>query len=391
MDDCALKQPSIRKRMFDISNIVALGCIQGGIVSAYLFRQSGLSRILSIYVALIAINMAVSFYIDTGLFDSTMSTISTWRSINSYLLLGPLLFAFMIKFEQPERKVSWFDVLHLAPFFISFIWLTPAILNDTSTYLITNGERLEKVAAMPISERFTLSYLLPAAHFITYILICSWRAIRFWLKTRLCLPLSDFFWPMTVIAITYLVLLNTLVVLLVSIIVQIDKSPTTFALANLATTFGFFALTYLLIHRGRPKSISQSSEKNTEKNLRSVAPITIEQQQSLSKLEILMTQDNLFLDSELTQSKLAEKLRMSRHQLSELLALHPAGSFYELINQHRIRAVVHQIKSRPSNIKLSDIAYDCGFNSKSNFNQVFKKQLDQTPSQFRNSVKTKTS
>ncbi|MCP4987197.1 MAG: helix-turn-helix transcriptional regulator [Colwellia sp.] len=33
------------------------------------------------------------------------------------------------------------------------------------------------------------------------------------------------------------------------------------------------------------------------------------------------------------------------------------------------------------------IAYDCGFNSKSSFNQIFKKYTRATPSQYRKMVK----
>ena len=62
-------------RLFSFSNLVALGCIQGGIISLYLFHKVGVSRILAIYLALLAMNMCVSFYIDSGLFDSSMIAI----------------------------------------------------------------------------------------------------------------------------------------------------------------------------------------------------------------------------------------------------------------------------------------------------------------------------
>ncbi|PAJ72978.1 hypothetical protein CJF42_18385 [Pseudoalteromonas sp. NBT06-2] len=59
------------------------------------------------------------------------------------------------------------------------------------------------------------------------------------------------------------------------------------------------------------------------------------------------------------------------------------------MNHYRIAAVVEAIKTRPVTDNLVTIAYDCGFNSKSSFNQIFKKHYHQTPSQFRKSINKK--
>ncbi len=344
--------------------------------------------------------MGVSFYIDTGLFDPSMLSISTWRSVNSYLLLGPLLLLFVIKLEDSERKVRWLDSLHLIPFVVGFALLLPALLEDPSLFLQAKADRIEHIAIKPVTARFTLAYLLPATHFIAYILFSSWSVFRFWLQNRIQPIYPQLYWSIGILVMTYLMMLNIFIVLFVAIINQVDKPPTIFALANLSVIIGLFWVTYLLIHIGRPKPVSQranvvsveSGNGNTEKNTKevnqlTVAPLTFEQQQGIAKIDQLMTHTSIFLDPDLNQGKLAAELQISRHQLSELLAIHPSGNFYELINMHRIKAVINEIKKRPINAKLTVIAYDCGFNSKSSFNQVFKKHLNQTPSQFRKSLK----
>ena len=163
---------------------------------------------------------------------------------------------------------------------------------------------------------------------------------------------------------------------------------------------GFFAVTYFLIRFGRPASISQrdtiketthSTKNKILNNTILNNTITIKQQQQLAQLDQLMMRERLYLSAELNQTQLAEHLQLTRHQLSELLALHAAGSFYELVNQLRVKAVVDEVKKRPISDKLTNIAYDCGFNSKSSFNQVFKKYMHQTPSQFRQAVKAQNS
>jgi len=381
--------------LFSFSNLVALGCIQGAITSLYLFNKSGASRILGVYLALLSINMCVSFYIDSGLFDSSMIAISTWRIFNSYLLLGPILLAFVVKMVNSERQFCWLDSLHFTPFLFSLalsLFISP---ENSASFLQAKAESLQQVAMSSITSRFTFSYLLPAAQFSIYLFVSSWCVFQFWLRQR-CQPiLPQLCWLIGILAISFMMMLNVFVVFLVTIIMKLDKTPDIFALANLSTVIGFFAVTYLLIRIGRPESISQCNEiKETAKITKSKIldkQVSIKQQQKLAQLDQLMAKEKSYLNAELNQTQLAEHLQLTRHQLSELLALHPASNFYELVNQLRVKAVVNEVKNRPISDKLTNIAYDCGFNSKSSFNQVFKKYMHQTPSQFRKAVKAQYS
>ncbi len=381
--------------MFSFTNLVALGCIQGGIISLYLFHKVGVSRILAVYLALLSINMCVSFYIDSGLFDSSMMAITTWRFINSYLLLGPLLLAFVVKLKKPERQLCWTDSLHLLPLLFSLalsLFLSP---EDSASFLQAKADNIQQVAMHPITSRFTLSYLLPATQFGIYLLVTTWYIFQFWLKQRSQPILPQLCWLICILAISFLMMLNAFMVFIITIIMKLDNSPDIFALANLSMVIGFFGVTYLLIRFGRPESITQciaikETIKKT-KNKISDKHKTIKQQQLLAQLDQLMARDKFYLNTEFNQTQLAGHLQLSRHQLSELLTLHPAGNFYELVNQLRVKAVVNEIKNRPIGDYLTNIAYDCGFNSKSSFNQVFKKYMHQTPSQFRKTMEAQNS
>ncbi len=382
-------------RLFSFSNLVALGCIQGGIISLYLLNKTGASRILAAYIALLSINMCVSFYIDSELFDSSMHVISTWRSIDSYLLLGPLLLFFVVKMENPERQFCLTDSLHFLPLLLSFglsLFLSP---ENSAPFLQTKAETLQQVATQPIVNRFSLSYLLPATQYLIYLAVSSWLVFKLWLKQSNQPISSQLCWMFSILALSFMTVINAFVVFIVTIIMKLDKTTDTFALANMLTVAGFFGISYLLIRIGRPESITMSCEikKTTDntKNTISGNQITAKQQQQLAQLDQLMIREKLHLDADLNQTQLAQHLQLSRHQLSELLALHPSGSFYELVNQLRVKAVVTQIKERDTKDKLTNIAYDCGFNSKSSFNQVFKKYMHQTPGQFRKEMKNQNS
>lgn len=53
------------------------------------------------------------------------------------------------------------------------------------------------------------------------------------------------------------------------------------------------------------------------------------------------------------------------------------------INQKKIEKAAQLLKS--NDIRISDIAYDCGFDSITSFNRLFKSNLKMSPSQYRNS------
>ena len=59
-------------------------------------------------------------------------------------------------------------------------------------------------------------------------------------------------------------------------------------------------------------------------------------------------------------------------------------NFYEYINGYRIDEAKQQLEDPLNNSKnITDIFYDAGFNSKSVYNTLFKKNYHMTPSQYR--------
>ena len=378
--------------MFSFSNLVALGCLQGMILSIYLFRFSGPSRILGAFLSLLSINMCVNFYVDSGLFDSSMFAVAIWESLNSYLLLGPVLMAFVIKLINPERHFNKGDTIHLLPFILYLAIYITMYPYELSSFLEVQAGNLQQVSMQPFEERFSFIPLATAAHFCLYLLFCSWHVFQLWLTQRGENISNQLSWLVIVLIISYLMMISIFIVSITAILMELDKSHYLLALTKLPTVLGIFAITFLLIRVGRPTSkVEIEAEKQNNslpKEKTNKIKATIAQQNLLIKLDNILNLEKNYLQSNFNQTQLAEYLHISRHQLSELLTFHPAGNFHELINQLRIEAVLKAIKERPMSEKLITIAYDCGFNSKSSFNQVFKKYNNQTPSEYRKSIKT---
>jgi AraC-like DNA-binding protein len=109
-----------------------------------------------------------------------------------------------------------------------------------------------------------------------------------------------------------------------------------------------------------------------------------EAENHLKNLLNVMETDKPYLNSELTLGELAGKLSMSPHNLSEILNTRLNQNFYDFINRYRVEEVKRRLADKESGMyNLLSIAFDSGFNSKSSFNTIFKKQTGTTPSQYR--------
>jgi len=104
----------------------------------------------------------------------------------------------------------------------------------------------------------------------------------------------------------------------------------------------------------------------------------------VSKLERLMNSEELYKNPNLKLSDLAAKMNMSAHQLSQLLNDNLGKSFSTYINEYRISEACQKIESG-SFLKIEEIGYEVGFNSKSTFFSTFKKIKNTTPLLYKQS------
>jgi AraC-like DNA-binding protein len=103
-----------------------------------------------------------------------------------------------------------------------------------------------------------------------------------------------------------------------------------------------------------------------------------------SDLKKVMDIDRLYLDNNLTIDTLSEKLKTSRHHLSQVMNERLGKSYMDYICELRLEEARKRL-SNPTNFRftIAAIALDSGFNSVSSFNDVFKKRFGITPSKFR--------
>lgn len=104
----------------------------------------------------------------------------------------------------------------------------------------------------------------------------------------------------------------------------------------------------------------------------------------LKRLDVLITEEKFYLNSEVSLSSLANALKTTTHHLSQVLNESRKQSFQDLITQLRIREAKRLLKDdQHQNTKIESIATMVGYNSKSAFNTAFKKYTNLTPREFR--------
>jgi len=99
------------------------------------------------------------------------------------------------------------------------------------------------------------------------------------------------------------------------------------------------------------------------------------------KVELAVVSDELYLDAEVSASKLANKLGISVHYLSQTFSQKMNTTFYDYINLARVNRAKDYLLETDKTVL--DIATRVGFNTRSAFYNAFKKNTDMTPSQFR--------
>ena len=106
-----------------------------------------------------------------------------------------------------------------------------------------------------------------------------------------------------------------------------------------------------------------------------------------SKIELLIQEEKLYQNPELTLTDLSKKLQTNPAIISRTINQGFQMNFNDFINNYRIEAVKEMFKNgKHKKSTILGIAYDCGFNSKATFNRAFKKNTRLSPKEFIESV-----
>lgn len=297
-------------------------------------------------------------------------------------LFGPLLYLYTRAVTSKNSRFSTKDILHLLPF--AFAFCMTLVLYQFQPYKVKLA--LLKTGLYNLTS-FTIYFIVLEAITLTYLL----KAFR--LVKRKNKKLKSYFSSMEKINFEWLKLVVTAFIMMW--IVDIINLGTYFLGISTVTSMELFYFISLLINfifanllilkNLKLPSTEDATEKEIERHKYENSRLT-EQEKSdiLFCLENLMKREKLYLNSSLNLGETAQHLNLAPRYLSQVINELKEQNFYDYVNSYRIDEAKRLLSdSSHENDKILAILGECGFNSKSAFNAMFKKVTGITPSEFR--------
>lgn len=341
---------------------------------------------------LIALGQITFYYY--SIYHSEIQGVLAILSFGLPLLGAPVLFLYV--FWLTGHRVNWVNsTCHLSIYLIYVLVIFLLASNSGTSLIIKNGY-FEFGNSTTYWSKF---YDIPLA--ISGLIYCIWGI---WLlkKHRKSIDkLFSFKEKINLKWVTYIVYAYFLLFVVASFLIfgstqfHLLTVPNAFALVGISlctmlVSFGFFAFRQTAIFSNVDISKYNSdviSNLSSEKSNYSKSGLSLDKIQGLAiQLQEYMIHEKPFLNEELTLPMLAEKIKISPSNLSQVINQHFEKSFYDFVNAYRIELAKQMISYGDySHLTILGIAFDCGFKSKSSFNRYFKKYNGVSPSQFKNS------
>jgi AraC-like DNA-binding protein len=205
---------------------------------------------------------------------------------------------------------------------------------------------------------------------------------------------STYYWLIYLVTSLLFVMLFDVVVFANALLGHI---PSLIALAAIASLIAIFVNTIALFsiyqpdvffHNVTNTTLTPTEEPQPERKpyLRSIELSPEAATQLDEQLQDLVKHHKPHLDEDISLPKLASLLGVTSHQLSELLNIHKATTFYDFLNDLRYQESLQFLTANESELTIADIAYRSGFNNRNSFYKVFKEKTGLTPNQYKKSI-----
>lgn len=356
------------------SIVFAIGAAQAALLALALWRRpvnAQANRVLAGWIALIGIDLAVkALYFHEPGPDSLMA----YRFVSLFPFLYGSLFYLYVRTLTETRVLSWRDAAHLLGFVFAVIVATDVFVDRMQAQALL--ARLKAGGEWPRSPwldtvlfAYSLSYVIAG-------LVRVRRYRRGLLQRRSDADSMSLRW-IDAMALSQIVIWCIAIAQWLFRIPWIDYPLIYGAVAVWVFVVGYLSLSQAAVAAEPPRSEAPAAivELASADDARFPA---VE-----ARLSQLMAQEQLYREPALTIGQLAKRSGYPEYLVSAVINRRFEGNFWDYINRHRIEAARASLANGEDARTILDIAYACGFTSKSTFNAAFKRQLGDTPSAYR--------
>ena len=306
------------------------------------------------------------------------------------LLYGPFVYLYVVMNLRKEQRFKWKDILHFLPFMLTYVSMFPFLFG----YSAEQKAMIDKEDFnSPFRYFFVLTFIeyaiVSAVYLIlTYIKINHYQRI---IKNNFGYNEGISLWWLLMLLDGFGIIYAAGVVSFVYV-AQFDLNINFGFNAELipyalfvvfVACIGFFGIRYQgIFTTEKTKNIElvepQEDNKYQKSGLKDAEGELLHQQ-----VCALMQEQKPYLEPKLSLGQLAEMLGVAANKLSQVINQYEEKNFYDFVNGFRVQEFIARAQSESNkNLNLLGIAYGSGFNSKSSFNQVFKKMMGETPSAY---------
>lgn len=316
------------------------------------------------------------------------------------LLFAPFVYLYVVANLRQPQRLYWQDGLHFLPFAVTYVLMFPFLFG----YSAAEKAMIDQADYhSPYQWLFTIS-------FIAFVIVCVAYSVATYHKINQYEQIigEQFAYNegislqwLRLLLIGFGIIFSVMIVgYVLQFLLEIELAVNIELIflglfVLLIALIGFLGIRYQGIFTTEKPKVLYSSEKpeeteETEEPLKMPeyrkSGLKPEEAKNLhQQLLTLMATEKPYLEPKLSLSQLADSLGVLPNHLSQIINQYEGKNFYDFVNTYRVDEFIALAKKdTDKNFNLLGLAFEAGFNSKSSFNQVFKKIKGQTPSQFVN-------
>lgn len=305
------------------------------------------------------------------------------------LVYGPLLFLYVRTLISEQPRWNWTDLAHFAPFMLflglAFLFRTSPDENIKLPVWAHPSRLAKMIYELLVFASFTIYSI------IVYVLLTRHRkAIReeFSFSSGKITLTWLLFVSITVYA-SYLLTFLSAGIQMLSIHLPFDPKIFSFTgLTLFSFAFSFYGHRQARIFaKAVPASVPDEFEPGNSVKYAKSGLHSEDLKKYIIAMDGLMERKKMYLNPELSLAEVSEELSIPRHHLTQALNIELGKNFYAYINDLRVKKFLDMfVDPRFKDYTFLAIAFECGFNSKSTFNSVFKRVTGFTPSEYLHSL-----
>ncbi|KAA2241500.1 AraC family transcriptional regulator [Chitinophaga agrisoli] len=368
--------------------VSGLGVVQGLLLAALLYFHPKSDRVVNKFLALYI--LALSIIMCGPFFLRLFSWKSGFVQQPLPMIMGPMMYLYIRSYRETVtlRKALPQVLPFLLFYIVSYSWFAYLVF----TYGNTDTPPLFAFQS-PIGIMVSC---VPYGHLVLYYFIAR-RELRLYQRTIRGLfsetSQIDLHWASWLINGYLFIVVNALV--MYSLIIT---SPQYFNLCYLITIAVATPYIYVSTYKGITNlTIWQRQHLENKETLEvQLHDITLQLEKDTpvrnnnrmldiaGRITLVMEQEKLYQETELTLQHLADKLQLPSYLVSQAINEGMNKNFYDLVNGLRVEEAKRLLQdARNKHYTVLSVGFEAGFNSKTTFNTVFKKFTGLTPSVFR--------